>query len=189
MTTEMRLPVDDEIERILAQVSAGEPFIQAELDAVWLADARRSLFGMMRAARRLLDECEEQREYCAMIQAEVERTLAPKMQSFRFLEQQIKQLAEVLLVGKAKHVDVPGAGRIQYRDHRETLRIEDDAAFISALSADERHVLVEDRPHLKRDDAKAYAAQVLGDTGQILPGVERVEAYRSSAIEFDRFTS
>ena len=183
-----RLPVDAEVDELLERVTeSGDeitPEQRAELDAILLSDSRRMAFGMMRAAAQLKAEIQDRRAWVAMIAAEVERDLAPRIRSLEWVEGQIEDVGEVLLVGKSKTVTIPGLGKIAYFDHQAWLSIADDEAFMGALSADERAVLIEQRPHLKRNDAKAYAQRVHESTGALLPGVERIEAQRTASIRY-----
>ena len=144
------------------------------------------LVGLMRAAGELSDEIESLREYLASVQREVEATVSGKASRLAWLEQQIKATAEPLLTGKSKNVDLPGVGRVQYRDYSEALRIADAEAYIAGLAADERARLVEMRPHLKTVAAKAYAATVLADHGEVMPGVEVIEAHRTATVSYAR---
>lgn len=186
MTTEIRLPIDDQIGAIVeaAQEFGNEDGASAAIDELSAEDRRRTLFGMLRAAGALENEIRELTEYLARVQAEVQQAALPKKQRLAWLEEQIKRTAEPLLTGKTKNVDMPGAGRVQYRDYSEALRVADAEAFIAALDADERERLVELRPHLKTLDAKQYAATVLADHGEVMPGVERVEAHRTASISY-----
>ena len=189
MTIDVELPIDARIDAILwAGVSldfdSAESEARAMLDELSAEDRRRTVFGMLRAASALHAEISELTEYLARVQAEVQQSTMPKKQRLVWLEEQIKRTAEPLLTGKTKNVDMPGAGRVQYRDYSEALRVADAEAFIAALDADERERLVELRPHLKTLDAKQYAATVLAEHGEVMPGVERVEAHRTATISY-----
>lgn len=190
MTTDT-LPVDTEFDEMIEDyLSVDEDDgATAEDIAAWdsflLTDVRRSVFGMMRAAQQRLAEIDDREIWLAMITEEVERAVAPKRRQIQWLETQIKELAEQLLVGKSKTVTVPGAGDVAYVDRKEALSITDAEAFIAALSADELAVLVERRPHLKTNEAKAYAATVLSESAKLLPGVERIEARRTSTVHYE----
>ena len=182
MTTDMHLPVDEEIAEVVRLLDIDSESAQARL--LTAGDVRRTLFGLMRHAEAILAEFEEQDLQLRMIQDEVDRARHPKLRALHFLEEQIKALAEPLLAGKSKHVDIVGAGRVQFRDYQAGVRIEDPETFISALGADERERLVEMRPHLRTGDAKAYAATVLADHGEIIPGAAHVEAHREASIDY-----
>lgn len=184
-----RLPVDAEVDELIERMTeTGDeitPEQRAELDAMVLSDSRRMAYGMMRAAAQLKAEIQDRRQWLSMISTEVERELATKIRSLEWLEVQLEDVGEVLLVGKSKTVTIPGLGKIAYSDHQARLSIADDEAFMDALGADERAVLIEQRPHIKRNDAKAYAQRVLEETGALLPGVERIEAQRTASIRYE----
>lgn len=196
MTADIRLPVDDEIEQIARTASmvgavdeddarAMEDDAREQLRQHWERDSRRTLAGMLRTARRIRAELDEDAKYLAMIAAEIERKNAGKRGSLAFLEQQAQALGEQLLVVGSKHVDVPGAGRLQFTDRKAGVRIADPLAFIAALDADTRPSLIEIVEKLKTNDAKKYAEAVLQQDGELLPGVERVEAQRTATIAYD----
>lgn len=188
MTTDVRFPIDDQINAILLAASEhdNESGASAAIDELSTEDRRRTVFGMLRAAGALVDEIKALTDYEARIHAEVARAADPKKRQLAWLEEQIKRVAEPLLTGKAKNVDMPGAGRVQFRDYAETLRVADDEAYIAALDADERERLVELRPHLKTVDAKQYAATVLAEHGELMPGMERIEARRTASISYSQ---
>lgn len=152
----------------------------AERDALW------TVAGMMRAARRISAELDRSALYLTRLEAEISRRNASKVRQYEFLCELIREYGESLLLPGSKHVDVPGVGRIQYRDIKESLSIKDHDAFMGALDADEKARLVEMRPHLKTNEAKQYQQAVLEtEGGQLLPGVERVEARRTASISFE----
>lgn len=182
MTAEVQFDIDQEIADVLERVASDAPPEQSELDAIWLADSRRTAFGMMRAlaaAQRVIDDHET---YLAMVEDETRRAIAPMLQRAAWLKAQLIPLCELLLPPGTKHVDFPAVGRAQFRDYQASLRIDDPDAFIAALGAEERARLVEMKPKLLTVPAKAYAQQVLDDHGELMPGVERVEAHREASI-------
>lgn len=179
-----QLPIDTEFDEMIDGFAPWAPPF-AEVGALLGDDVRRSVYGLMRAVQQRRAEIDDRAAWLAMITEEVRRDTEPKRRQIAWLETQIKALAEQLLVGKSKTVTVPGVGDVAYVDHSESLAITDDEAFIAALEGrEERAALVEDRPHLKRNDAKKYAAEVL-KTGEIMPGVERVAAHRTSTVHIE----
>lgn len=181
------LPIDEEIDDIVSRFSGDEltEDQRRELDQLLLSDARRVAFGMMRRARQRRAEVVDLQSHLAMVSQEVQRAIEPKMREVEWLERQLEDIGEVLLVGKSKTVTLPGAGRIAYADHQPKMVIEDDETFIAALDREERAVLVEDRPHLRRNDAKAYAQRVLEATGEVVPGAIRVPGQRTASIRYE----
>lgn len=181
-TTDIRLPVDDEI---AAALSEEGDFVVYRILEMWARDQRRTFFGMLRQAKRIRDALEADATWHAMIESELARKNEGNVRSLAFLEAQIETLAEQLLTEDSKHVDVPGAGRVQYRDYAAAIRIADPDAFIAALDADERARLVETVEKLKTNDAKKYQEEVLKtEGGTLLPGVEEVPARRTATIEY-----
>lgn len=146
------------------------------------ADRRRQLYAMLRDLRQVEAEIAEQQKWIVVAMEDAQATVARLQARKADLEAQIGSEGELFLVGDSKHVDIPGMGRIQYRDYDPTLRIADDKAFIAALGADERARLVEKRDHLLTNEAKAYAAVVMAGSSEILPGVERIPARREHTI-------
>jgi len=186
-TTPVHLPVDDQIADAISAFARGDDDIAVStVDQLSADDRRRTLFGMMRAAGELDAEIAALEAYRRIVDAEIAATVSGKTNRKAWLEEQIKRTAEPLLTGKSKNVDMPGAGRVQYRDYGETLSIADPEAYIAALDADERERLVELRPHLKTNDAKQYAATVLAEHGEVMPGVERIPARRTATVSYVR---
>lgn len=194
MTTEIHLPVDDEIVDVLGrlsdQLAENEAFTdegaQKAILAMFDTDSRRAMFGMLRQARMIKAQLDADEHWLAMQRGEVERKNESAKRSLAFLESQVQALAESLLIPGSKHVDVPGAGRIQYRDYKAGVRIADADSFMESLGPDERASLIEMRPHLKTTEAKKYVEAVLEtEDGELLPGTERVEARRTATIEYE----
>lgn len=184
------LTIDEQIADAVAAAARGDDGIARErLDALTTEDRRRALYGLLRAAGELSEEIAAIEAYRRIVLAEIDATLSGKSIRLEWLETQIKATAEPLLAGKAKLVDMPGAGRVQFRDYEASLRIADPDAYIESLDADERERLVEMVQKLKTNDAKAYAATVLADHGEIMPGVERIEARRTATISYSREVS
>lgn len=153
------------------------------------AASRRQLYAMLRDLRQVDAEIAEQQRWVTVAIEEAQVTVARLRVRKTDLEDRIASEGEMFLVGDSKHVDIPGMGRIQYVDHQAALRIADDKAFIAALGADERARLVEQRDHLKTNEAKAYADTVLKDgDGELIPGVERVPARREHSINLTAST-
>lgn len=176
--SDVNLPIDGEIEEAAFTQDEGA------VRRLWDEDARRGLFGMLRQARALQQQLDESARYLAMIVTEVADNDALKRQALLFLKEQIEVLGRDLLVGSSKHVDVPGAGRVQYRTRAESMRIIDEKAFMSALGADERALMVESVDVLRTNEAKAYAKATLEETGELLPGVARLPETTGVSITF-----
>ena len=188
------LPIESEIDDLLARVAAANELGDDENDfgsretlaKLEADDARRLLYGLMAEARSIRAECDAQDRWITMIKAEEERRRAPKLRSLAWLETEIKRLAEPLIAGKTKHVDVPMLGRIAYRDMARRVRLTVEEDFIGALPVEEFSRLVEMQPRLKqRADAVEYAKRVLTDTGEVMPGTEVVEAHRTASISYE----
>lgn len=167
------LPIDDELEAILAA-----------RDASRLDRSRRTLFGLMRAAAREQASAVDAETWGETVADEVRARVARAKERFDWIEAQIKILAPDFLLEKSKHVDIPGAGRVQFKDYEPSLRVSDPDAFIASLGADERKLLVEQRDHLRTNEAKTYATNVLQESGEVIPGIERIPAHRESNITF-----
>lgn len=147
------------------------------------AASRRQLYAMLRDLRQVDAEIAEQQRWVTVAIEEAQATVARLRARKADLEERIASEGEMFLVGDSKHVDIPGMGRIQYRDYDPTLRIADPQAFMDALNADERALLVQQRDTLKTNEAKAYADTVLhGGDAVILPGVEIVPPRREHSI-------
>lgn len=164
-------PIDDELEAILAA-----------RDASRLDRSRRTLFGLMRALARVRASKRDRGEWVMTVINEANAASEKDMATETFLVANIEAIAPDFLLEGSKHVDVPGAGRIQFTDRKAGLRIADADAFIAGLGADERALLVEQRDHLRTTEAKTYAANVLQESGELIPGTERTEARRDSTI-------
>lgn len=171
LSDEAQLPIDDEIEAVLR-----------ERDASRLDRSRRTLLGLMRALARVRARKQARADWFEMVVREAAAAGASDTQAEDWLSASIEAIAPDFLLEGSKHVDVPGAGRIQYRDTPAGLRIADAEAFMASLGADERARLVEQRPHLLTTEAKKYAEAVMAESAEILPGVERTEAQRTATM-------
>ena len=176
-----RLPIEEEIAALMDAADEPDP---ALFQGLIEDDARRTLVGLLRALRREQTAVEDARAWARTVYDEVERANAPRLRTVAFLEEQVARVAEGLIPAGRKSVDVPGIARIQYRDLKDDVRIAEPESFIDALGADERERLVEMRPHLKTNEAKAYARTVIEESGELMPGIERVEARRTTAIQW-----
>lgn len=149
-------------------------------------ERRRLLYGQLKDGQQLACEIEELEKQRRMVVGEYDSALSRLRERLEQVESAVTPLAESLLPGKAKHYDVPGVARVQFRDYQRDVRIADPDTFIEALGADERNELVEMRPKLKTTEAKAYAKAVIEtEGGEILPGVEVVPERRMVTVKFE----
>lgn len=172
-----RCPVTDELDE--AQAVAAEQM--EDVTEERRERDRRALYAMTRDYLQLVAELREDEQWFEVAREDYSARTDRKRARLHDLMLDIEGLAALFLVGDSKHVDLAGLGRIQFRDTAAGLRIADADAFMAALGPDERALLVETRDHLRTTEAKAYASKVL-ETGEIIPGVERTEATRSSSI-------
>lgn len=157
-----------------------------QVDAAAAAGLERTVFGMLRQIARIDADLAAGDRWVAMMVEEEARRAAPLQAKRSFLEEQVKRIAQPLIPAGRKSVDVPGVGRIQYVDRKASFRIVDEPGFIAALGADERARLVEMRPKLRTNEAKAYVEEVVTSTGEQLPGVEIIPARRTATLNLDQ---
>lgn len=190
MTNDSDIPVtsaEDEalIFALKATSDVLEEDIGPELNELIEADRRRVLYGMAAAARHLRHELDENARWLKMLADELARKDAVKMVHLDWLVERVREVAEPMLVGKAKHVDIPGIGRVKYQDHKRGVKIEDHEAFIEWAAEFGHTELYIETTTLKVNDAKAVAKVALLDSGQLLPGVEDVPEHRTSTFKID----
>lgn len=143
---------------------------------------RRQLYAMTRGYLQAAGEFAEATRWKAIAVEDADDTLRRIDDRMRDLKGQIELLAADFLVGDSKHVDLAGLARIQFRSTEAGLRIADPEAFMASLAGDERALLIEHREVLITNAAKAYAANVLQESGELIAGTERTEATRSASI-------
>lgn len=149
-------------------------------------DVRRAIYGLLRQIDRVDAEQHDADEWLRVVVNEMQAKAEKRKRARGFLEEQAAGLAETLLrPGGPKNVDVPGAGRIQFRDLGATVRIADPGAFIAWAKEHERGdlydaVMVE---KLKTTEAKRAAEHLAYSEGEELPGVELIPARRTASIQ------
>lgn len=165
---------------------------QAPIPVEMIEDVRLVLLEKMRQYREYQAQIAEVEREAELQRAEItawldavdrsaaERTAVARSQS-KELSEEIERLARLLVPrdehGKPtrKHEDIPGLGRVKWVKRSAGMRIVDAEAFMGSLGADERARLVEQRPHLRTNDAKQYALEVMQATGEVVAGVERID--------------
>lgn len=154
------------------------------------SDPRVLLFGLMRQRAEKMRALNDKAAWLQVIQEEHARETAPLRREIAHLEEQIKAEAVRAIPEGKKSVDVPGYGRIQYRDYQGGVRIVDPEAFIKWAKAAERTDLYEvvTTERLKRAEATKAASDALAAYGEQLPGVEVQPPRREAYIE-DRVIS
>lgn len=168
--TDLPPEMDVEADVAAAAYEQGEAYVANLFEE----DARRALFGMMLSAKRLAAKRQDRADWLRTISDEVRADDASDATRLEWMEAMIERYAVTMTTDGSKRVVVPGVGRIQYRLYQPSVRIADTEAFTAALNAEDRDALVEMRPHLRTNDAKAWAAEHLGTTGELVEGVEVV---------------
>ena len=148
-------------------------------------DDRKALFSLMRMRAELQRKLNDKAAWIQVIQEEHARETEPMRQELSHLEEQIKATGVRLIPPDQKFVDVPGYGRVQYRNYKAAIRISDPEAFIAWAKEVERTDLYEvvTTEKLNRAAATKVAGAVLTDDGEQLPGVEVQLARREAYIE------
>ena len=171
MTTEhdTRLPLDDEIDAIIAANEADNPE-QMAAAVLKVGDAQRFAWGMGRALKRAMGRYDALGEEAVKSNDEFDRARQKLKPNITFLEARLEEMALERRENDAgDFLDIPGVGRWSTRKVAAGWDINDPAAVIEALDADERAQFVENVPKLKAADYRKH----LDETGEVPPGVER----------------
>lgn len=145
----------------------------------------RILLSLMRQRQQMMREIAERDRWMRIVMDEYDRETAPMKVALGNVEEQIKATAERLIPDGKKSVDVPGHGRVQFRDYAESVRIGNPDAMLEWAREVERDDLYEtvQTYKLDRTAAVALAKQALASAGEVLPGVEVRPARREAYIE------
>ncbi len=171
MTTEYdtRLPLDDEIDAIIAATEAGDPE-QLAAAVLEVGDAQRFAWGMGRALKRLKTRDNELTAQSRMVVTEIQYTRNRLAIQIKFLEDQLETMVlERRESGAGNSMSIPGVGTWSTRKVKAGWDIVDPEAVMDGLGADERAQFVENTPQLKGVEYRKY----LDETGEVVDGVER----------------
>jgi NACalpha-BTF3-like transcription factor len=98
----------------------------------------------------------------------------------------VEEITKEMLPEGSKHVDIPGIARVQFKTTDEYLRVADPKAFTEWARGSEEEGLLEFIPASYKPitaEAKKFAEKALAETGEVLPGMERVPAVTTMKIE------
>ena len=171
MTSEYdtRLPLDDEIDAIIAAEEAGDSGALASA-VLEVGDAQRFAWGMGRALKRLRRKYNDLGEEAGKINAEFDHARQKLLPNITFLEDRLEeQVLERRESGAGNTLDIPGVGRWSTRKVKAGWDITDPKVVMEGLGADERAQFVENTPKLKGAEYRKY----LDETGEVVDGVER----------------
>lgn len=148
-------------------------------------EAFRYLYGVMAEMREIQEEIANlEAARRAVLTAHDDRLVRLEAR-FDQASESAARLAEPLLPRGSKHVDIPGLGRVQFRDYQAGVRVADPRALLQWAVDAERTDLYERVPRLLAGEAKKAADAALASDGELLPGVERVEARRVPTVALD----
>jgi len=172
---EYMLDIDDEIE------AAGD--LEERFAALIAADENRALWGLARAYQRLLRESGrliQERDTIALEYAQRGTTLLLRTQAIgHYIEDIVRARRER---GDGNAVDLPGIGRWSARKVAAGWDVAGSAeaeravvAFLRDSYEAEAAEIIEDRPHIRRDQLRAWLDSLDDET--VVPVVERLGEY------------
>ena len=171
MTTEhdTRLPLDEEIDAIIAANEADDPE-QLAAAVLEVGDAQRFTWGMGRALKRLRRKYDDLGEEAVKVNAEFDHARQKLLPNITFLEDRLEeQVLERRESGAGNSFDIPGVGHWSTQQVKARWEIVDPKVVMEGLGADERAQFVENTPKLKGAEYRKY----LDETGEVVDGVER----------------
>ncbi len=149
---------------------------------------RKYLVILLRQYQQAKRESDEAEAWFNAIEDVYQDEQAIRMTTLASLSIAIEELAKELLPADAKHIDVPGIARVAFRTQPEYLRVADHEAFMDWAQGVERPDLWSEAVVRKLDTAaaKELAEEARRETGELIAGMELVEAKTTMKIEAAR---
>ena len=138
------------------------------------------LFGVLRNMKYEQAQRAQIAEYLRVVKGECEVAIGLIDRRLDELTERARGMAELLTPEGSKHIDLPGLGRIQFRDYQPGYTVADADVLLKWAVEHEREELFEYRPVLDKKSSLELARE-----GEELPGIDPTAAHRTMSIQFE----